>query len=107
LKTSSWPNGLISSVNGNKRVTLWDPVDRENSLLGQAYNGVSYSQAIEPGTYKFRGIAQIQSTLEEQGTTELSEKIYSAYKTLKVILCTDAGDGNVVFFSDIPKDGLC
>jgi len=87
----------------------WDPVDRENSLLGLACKQPELcNKGVEPGTYKFRGITQIQSTLEEQGTTELSEKIYSSYKSLKVILCSDGGDnGQLTTFDEIPKDGLC
>ncbi len=105
--TSSQPTGLIATTTKRKWVTLWDPVDRENSLLGQAYNGVSYSEAIEPGTYKFRGITTIESTLEGEGTTELSEKIYSVPKTLKVLVCNKPQDGNIVFLEDIPEEGLC
>ena len=107
--TSSHPKGVGKEPSSpiRKWATLWDPVDRENSLLGQAYNGVSYSKAIEPGDYKFRGITTIESTIAEQGTTELSEKIYSSPKTLKVLVCNNPQDGNVVFLEDIPEKGLC
>ena len=102
------PNGLRSVSTPTKLwVTLWNPTERKSSLLGKAYNGVSYSQGIEPGTYKFRGITTAESTLEEQGTTELSEKIYSEYKSLKVSVCNKPQDGNVVFFSEIGEYGLC
>tara|TARA_R110001599_G_scaffold23120_5_gene85120 strand:+ start:5922 stop:10493 length:4572 start_codon:yes stop_codon:yes gene_type:complete len=104
--TSSYPNGIQGSENGNKWITLWDPVDRTKSFFGSAYNGVSFSQGIEPGTYKFRGIASVEANITEDAKTGF-EKIQSNTIEVKILVCGKTGSGNVVSLTDIPETGAC
>ncbi len=104
--TSSHPKGLQGEQSKNEQITLWDPVDRTKSFFGSAYNGERFFQSIEPGTYKFRGIATVKGNIEEDAT-EAEKKIYSSTTEVKILVCTKASDGNAVSLSDIPENGLC
>ncbi len=104
--TSSYPTGIRSSKSKNKWITLWDPVDRTKSFFGSAYNGISFSQGIEPGTYKFRGIASVEANIAEDAKTGF-EKIQSNTIEVKILVCGKTGTGNVVFLTDIPEKGAC
>jgi hypothetical protein len=108
--TKSHPTGLFSLSKGNLWISLWDSADREKSVLGiaQSQPGLPAGKGILAGTWKFRGIAEIQSTLEEQGTSDIKKKFYSDTKELKVTCCSDAGGtGNLNLFSEIGENGKC
>lgn len=104
--TSSHPNGIKNLKSNNGEIILWDPVDRTKSFFGSAYNGVSFSQGIEPGTYKFRGIATVEANIAEDAKTGF-EKIKSNTIEVKILVCGKTGTGNVVFLTDIPEKGAC
>ena len=80
--------------------------DRTKSFFGSAYNGISFSQGIEPGTYKFRGIATVEANIAEDAKTGF-EKIKSNTIEVKILVCGKTGTGNVVFLTDIPEKGAC
>lgn len=111
--TKSYPKGIVNYIkvgdNDWKYITLWDPKDRSKSILGSGKNIVgTKANGVIPGTWKFRGVTEIKSSLENEGTTELTKKVYSNPINLKVVCCSNAGgSNNVVFFSDIPENGSC
>ncbi len=77
---------------------IWDGTDNTKGILGKKENGV------QAGVYGITAYAEIESTLEEEGTTELKKEIETPTITFNVSCCDKAGTTKL---TDIPEAGLC
>ena len=77
---------------------IWDGTDSTKGILGKKENGV------QAGVYGITAYAEIESTLEEEGTTELKKEIETPTITFNVSCCDKAGTTKL---TDIPEAGLC
>ena len=100
---TSGKNGVVSNAEPKRKsIVIWDSADKENSIIVKETGG------IQAGRYSIIAYSLVESTLEEEGTTELSEEIASPEVEMYVECCDN---GNVSGFTyklnDIPETGNC